>query len=98
MFFFLYRCINPLRNLEGLSLSDSINKTKWIAYEYANKDKEKAKKVWNMVFNRLDCNSWSNEWSAEQEQEFTMNLNRLLPPTVPVIQLIREVFPDAVEI
>ncbi len=74
-----------------------INTIKWAIYLRTHKDKDRSKKIYDLIWNKLDCDSWGDNWNKEQEESFYEQIDLLLPietldDITDIYSLVREVF------
>tara|TARA_R100000278_G_scaffold121554_1_gene105797 strand:+ start:950 stop:1258 length:309 start_codon:yes stop_codon:yes gene_type:complete len=73
-----------------------INTIKWAIYYRCQSDSDRAKEIFNAIYNRLGCTEWGDEsqWTEEQEDMFYEQIDLLLPLETEddIIKMINEVF------
>jgi hypothetical protein len=56
-----------------------INTIKWAIYYRTHEDKERSKLVFELIWNKLGCDKWGDNWTEEQEDMFYEQIDLLLP-------------------
>ena len=73
-----------------------LNIMKWTIYNRCLSDKDRAKEIFNAIYNRLGATEWGDvsNWTEEQEDLFYEQIDLLLPLETEddIIKLVREVF------
>lgn len=74
-----------------------INTIKWAIYYRTHKDKERAKVIFDLIWNKLECDTWDDVWNEEQEESFYEQIDLLLPintveEQAEIYSLVKEVF------
>ena len=74
-----------------------INTIKWAIYYRTHKDKERSKVIFELIWNKLECNTWGKDWNEEQEELFYEQIDLLLPinsleEQESIYSLVKEVF------
>ncbi len=74
-----------------------INTIKWAIYYRTHKDKDRSKKIFDLIWNKLNCDSWDDNWNEEQEESFYEQIDLLLPietleEQTEIYSLVKEVF------
>tara|TARA_Y100000114_G_scaffold86088_1_gene79621 strand:- start:207 stop:479 length:273 start_codon:yes stop_codon:yes gene_type:complete len=74
-----------------------INTIKWAIYYRTHKDKERSKKIFDLIWNKLECDTWDDVWNEEQEESFYEQIDLLLPintveEQAEIYSLVKEVF------
>ncbi len=74
-----------------------INTIKWAIYYRTHKDKERSKVIFDLIWNKLECDTWDDVWNEEQEESFYEQIDLLLPintveEQAEIYSLVKEVF------
>lgn len=74
-----------------------INTIKWAIYYRTHKDKERSKVIFELIWNKLECDTWGKDWNEEQEELFYEQIDLLLPinsleEQESIYSLVKEVF------
>lgn len=74
-----------------------INTIKWAIYYRTRENKERSKLIFELIWNKLGCSEWGEEWTKEQEDMFYEQIDLLVPlesvrDFEEVYNLIKEVF------
>lgn len=74
-----------------------INTIKWAIYYRTHKDKERSKVIFDLIWNKLECDTWGDNWNEEQEESFYEQIDLLLPintleQQTEIYSLVKEVF------
>ena len=74
-----------------------INTIKWAIYYRTHKDKERSKKIFDLIWKKLECDTWDDVWNEEQEESFYEQIDLLLPintveEQAEIYSLVKEVF------
>jgi hypothetical protein len=74
-----------------------INTIKWTIYNRAKHDKERSKLIYELIFDKLGCSEWGDEWSTQQEELFYEQIDLLLPletleDITEFVELVKSVF------
>jgi len=78
-----------------------IHTIKWTIYYRTLKDKDRSKKIYDLIWKKLGCDEWSQEWTTEQEELFYGQIDLLLPVNnleeiKTIYDLVREVFGEVI--
>lgn len=77
-----------------------INTIKWTIFYRTKKDKERSITIFNLIWEKLGCESWGDSWTVEQEDSFYEQIDLLLPikndDVEDIYQLVREVFGEVI--
>ena len=74
-----------------------INTIKWAIYYRTHKDKQRSKVIFDLIWKKLECDSWGEDWNEEQEELFYEQIDLLLPinsleEIESIYSLVKEVF------
>lgn len=74
-----------------------INTIKWAIYYRTHEDKERSKLVFELIWNKLGCDEWGDNWTKEQEDMFYEQVDLLVPLKTEndfkeVYELVKSVF------
>lgn len=74
-----------------------INTIKWAIYYRTHEDKERSKLVFELIWNKLGCDEWGDNWTDEQEDMFYEQVDLLVPLKTEndikeVYELVKSVF------
>jgi len=74
-----------------------INTIKWAIFYRTHKDKDRSKLIFELIWDKLGCNEWGDNWSKEQEDSFYEQIDLLLPINTvkeidEIYSLVKEVF------
>ena len=74
-----------------------INTIKWAIYYRTHKDKNRSKVIFDLIWNKLECDTWDDVWNEEQEESFYEQIDLLLPintveEQAEIYSLVKEVF------
>ena len=56
-----------------------INTIKWAIYYRTKEDVERSKLVFELIWNKLNCDQWGDNWTKEQEDMFYEQIDLLVP-------------------
>lgn len=78
-----------------------INTIKWTIFYRTHKDTERSKTIFDLIWKKLDCESWGEQWTDEQQDLFYEQIDLLLPirneeEQANLYELIREVFGEVI--
>jgi hypothetical protein len=77
-----------------------INTIKWTIFYRTKKDKERSILIFDLIWKKLDCDTWGDDWTDEQQDLFYEQIDLLLPvkddDVEDIYQLIREVFGEVI--
>ena len=74
-----------------------INTIKWAIYYRTHKDKNRSKVIFDLIWSKLECDTWGDNWNEEQEESFYEQIDLLLPintleEQTEIYSLVKEVF------
>lgn len=78
-----------------------INTIKWTIFYRTHKDKDRSLKIFNLIWDKLGCESWGDQWTDEQQDLFYEQIELLLPirnleEQQSLYELVREVFGEVI--
>ena len=56
-----------------------INTIKWTIYNRAKHDVERSKTIYQLIWDKLNCQEWGDDWTEEQQDMFYEQIDLLLP-------------------
>ena len=56
-----------------------INTIKWTIFYRTHENKERSKLIFDLIYDKLGCKDWGDNWTPEQEDSFYEQIDLLIP-------------------